>query len=287
MFGLSASPGVNPGRPAQRKIRGMFAADLRVLSLIVACSTVLLVIGLRLLERVSDDVPLIRTWTAGAIQWIGGFVLLGLRDLIPMAASVVLGNVLVVTGACWLYYGLCMSLQLPRGRRWDYALGTLTAAGLIASTYPEVILWARVAVVSGISTVISAAGVVVIVRTRRIWRSETRRLPWLLGGVLGVNAALLALRTTRALLDPANVTFDNLNTTLRLSLATIIVINAVMTLAVMALMAARIQERLSRHGDELERQVNEKTAQLRTALAASEAANVAKTTFLEIGRAHV
>lgn len=258
----------------------VFTPDLRALTLIVACSTFLLVIGLRLLERVSDDVPVIRTWTAGAVQWIGGFVLLALRDLIPAAASVVIGNVLIVTGATWMYFGLRLSLQLPRGPRWDLLLGGAATLGLVLVTYPTVIPWGRVAVVGAISAIPSLISVIVIVRTRKVWRSELRRMPWLLGVVMAANSAVQWSRAARAVLDPASVTPESQQGALTLTMIAIIALNAVMTLALMALMASRVQDRLSRHRDELERQVAERTDQLRSALAASEAANAAKASFL-------
>lgn len=258
----------------------MFALDLRALTLIAACSSVLVVIGLRLLERVSDDRALVRTWTVAAALWFTGFVLVGLRDLIPVLASVVLGNTLIGVGAAWLYFGLRLTLQLPRGPRWDLVIGALAFAGLLAGSYPETRLWLRVAAVSAATFAMSTAGTVVIVRTRRVWLAEMRRLPWLLGGAMTLASVLQGTRMAHALFARDQVTPDNVGSTLQVTLIGVVVLNAVLTVAVMAMITSRMQQRAERHREELEQRVQERTAQLRLALEASEAANTAKSAFL-------
>ena len=63
--------------------------DIRVLSVGVAVSSILLVVALRLLSHVAADVPAIRAWSQGGVHWLLGFALLGLRGHVPDFVSVV------------------------------------------------------------------------------------------------------------------------------------------------------------------------------------------------------
>ena len=255
--------------------------DIRVLSVGVAVSSILLVVALRLLSHVAADLPAIRAWSQGGVHWLLGFALLGLRGHVPDFVSVVVANVLIVTGSVWLYRGLRLVVQLPQGVRWDLWLGTLATLGLVHSTYIEPSLSHRVVLMSLLPGFVNAMALGVVVRTRSVWRASLRQLPLLLGLVFAGNVVWLVSRAVLAsgqhLESTAVAGFQHSQ---QYTLMGIIALNSVLMLAVTALVASRYQDRLAQHRDELEHTVAERTAQLRMALAAAEAASVAKTAFL-------
>ena len=243
--------------------------DIRVLSVGVAVSSILLVVALRLLSHVAADVPAIRAWSQGGVHWLLGFALLGLRGHVPDFVSVVVANVLIVTGSVWLYRGLRLVVQLPQGVRWDLWLGTLATLGLVHSTYIEPSLSHRVVLMSLLPGFVNAMALGVVVRTRSVWRASLRQLPLLLGLVFAGNVVWLVSRAVLAsgqhLESTAVAGFQHSQ---QYTLMGIIALNSVLMLAVTALVASRYQDRLAQHRDELEHTVAERTAQLRMALAA-------------------
>lgn len=124
--------------------------DLRALSILSLISSLLLVMTLVLSYRLNPGNPAIRYWLLGAGQLAAGFLLVALRNAAPASLSIVAANTLIAAGACWLYFGMRVTLRLPPGPRWDVPAGLLVAASFIYFTYVDPSLAARIAIVSTI-----------------------------------------------------------------------------------------------------------------------------------------
>lgn len=128
--------------------------DTKALSIISLFSNLLLVLALVLNARIDSRNPAIRCWLSGAIQFAAGLLLLGLRHTLPASLSVVVANTLIVSGLCWFYFGMRITIRLPAGPRWDVPAGLLVAASFTYFTYVEPDLAARIAIISAILAVL-------------------------------------------------------------------------------------------------------------------------------------
>ena len=132
--------------------------DIQGLSVLSFVSSLLLVLTLGLSYRLDSRHLAIRYWLLGSLLLAAGFLLIGLRHVLPVSLSIVATNMLLTVGACWLYFGMRATLGLPRGPRWDVPAGPLVAASSIYFTYVEPSLAARIAI---ISAVLMAGGILV------------------------------------------------------------------------------------------------------------------------------
>lgn len=83
----------------------MQSLDIRTLSFVAMLTSLLLALGLQLVNRVIAKDPSLRVWALGATANGAGFVLLALRGVIPDVLSIVLANALLLSGAVCLYLG--------------------------------------------------------------------------------------------------------------------------------------------------------------------------------------
>lgn len=122
--------------------------DLRDLSILSLVSSLLLVLALILTGRVNTGNSSIGSWVGGAVQLAAGFMLIGLRNLLPDAFSIVLANALIATGLCWTYFAARFTVGLPRGPRWDIPAGLLVAVSFIYFTFVAPNLAARIVIIT-------------------------------------------------------------------------------------------------------------------------------------------
>ncbi|MEY2687041.1 MAG: hypothetical protein RL375_1239 [Pseudomonadota bacterium] len=168
--------------------------DVPILSALMAFSTVLMVVGLRLAGRFAEPSPHLRAWNTGAGLWAAGVLVLALRTpgLAPLA--VVLGNVLVIGGLVWIYFGLRLACHLARGIRWDLWLVlpmTLTF-GYFALVEPVPAL--RVTIFSVLVCTIAMASARLLLQVAARRGGPERRVLNFLGVAFLCFAALYAVR---------------------------------------------------------------------------------------------
>jgi diguanylate cyclase (GGDEF)-like protein len=160
----------------------------------------LLTLELAVSQRRMSNRPELRTWTLGCWAFLGGFAMLAARLVVPMWASVLLGNWLICVGItlyCQSLYRLLLDEPLPR---WILAtlLAALAATGVMLS-WP---LHQRTAVLSALFVVLLLPAVMVIVRHG--WHAE--RSLRTVAVTMMLAAVSLAVRTVHAWRHPAEYT---------------------------------------------------------------------------------
>ncbi len=135
----------------------MLSLDIRTLSFLATLTSLLLAVGLQLVNRVITQEPALRLWARGAMAASGCFILLALRGLIPDFFSIVLANTLLVVGATWQYLGnLAFQGEKPRFP-WYWWLTAITAVLFVHFTYLTPNLTARIVVISAVFAILRFA----------------------------------------------------------------------------------------------------------------------------------
>lgn len=135
----------------------MLSLDIRTLSFLATLTSLLLAVGLQLVNRVITQEPALRLWARGAMAASGGFILLALRGMIPDVLSIVVANTLIVMGAGWQYAGnLAFQGEKPR-LPWYWWLTAITAVLFVHFTYLMPNLIARIVVISAVFAVLRFA----------------------------------------------------------------------------------------------------------------------------------
>ncbi len=219
--------------------------DLRALSILSLISNLLLVGALLLSRRVGKDNPSIASWIGGASQLATGFLLIGLRNVLPDVLSIVVGNTLLASGFCLLYLAMRRMLALPRGPRWDLATGLGVAASFAYFTHVEPSLAARIVIVSA---VFAAVGIAV---ARLLLFSDAARRDPDRGALTAIGLGTLpftvvsALRVVLTVLDPPAGDFlaltDNIH---RAIFLVILLFNFTLIFGLLFLFSMRAQRRL-------------------------------------------
>jgi PAS domain S-box-containing protein len=133
----------------------MILLDAHTTSLLALVSSVAAAIGLQLTSRVVKDDPGVRLWTTGLTLSGLGYVLIGLRGLIPDYISIVVANGIFVFGYGQLYLGFRRHYGLPIVFRWDVFGGLLTAILFGFFTYVHPDLVSKIVSISLLLTVLS------------------------------------------------------------------------------------------------------------------------------------
>ncbi len=220
--------------------------DFRTLAMIAVFSTLLMALGIRLAVRLSEPSPAMRAWAIGSGLWALGFVLLLVRGGLPEALALVAGNTFVVVGLAWIYFGLRLTLGLPRGPRWDLPasllVGGVSFYGSVVSPNAPMRVLVFSLLLAGLAA--GAAHLLLVVAPKRA-PSEKR----LLGGMglaFLASSLLFAVRAgvAGALLAgwPAEGWADTVRT---LSTLTAIALNVTLMFGLTHLVTARYQRKLA------------------------------------------
>ncbi|MCX7176299.1 MAG: EAL domain-containing protein [Proteobacteria bacterium] len=126
----------------------MLTLDIRTLSFLTMVSSLLLALGLQLVNRTTAKNPGLSLWAMGATANGAGFVLVALRGIIPDLLSIVGANTLLLIGAVWFYLGNRAFQGRTNKLSWPFVLVVATAVASCCFTYLMPSLAARIVVFS-------------------------------------------------------------------------------------------------------------------------------------------
>lgn len=169
----------------------MTSLDIRTLSFLSMASSLLLAVGLHVVNRVIARDPSLRLWAGGASFNAVAYVLLALRGVVPDLLSIVVGNTLLVVGSVWLYRGNCQ-YQDRKGTHPGFWLVVLaTAASLAYFTYVTPSLSARIVILSAATAMVLFPGAYVLVRSGD---RRDRTVRWFVAAIFLATAGFMAVR---------------------------------------------------------------------------------------------
>ena len=207
-------------------------------------SSLLLAIGLQIVNRIIAKDPSLRLWALGATLNGAAYVLLALRGSVPDLISIISGNTLLIIGTAWLYRGNRRFLGRPDGFPWYWLLAAVTAATLAYFTYLAPSLLARIVVLSAATATILLASAVVLLRPGD---RQDRLVRWFVAAAYLLTAVFLGTRAVvTPLMDSPGQDFLALASPVHtLSLVFAIALNLVLGIGLPLLVAGRIQRRLA------------------------------------------
>ena len=220
--------------------------DLRALSILSLFTSLLLALALILSRRVRRDSPSIGSWIAGAVQLAAGFLLIGLRNLLPDAISIIVANVLIATGFCWVHFALRLTLGQPLGRRWDIVCGLLVAVSFAYFSQVAPNLAARIAIISAVIAAVAFASARLLLLSAAAGRDPDRPVLVVIGATLLFAALVYLARVGLVFLDPPAGEFLVLTGGIhRAAFLSLIALNLTLILGLSYLFAMRAQRQLS------------------------------------------
>jgi len=138
--------------------------DIRTLSFLALITSLLLALGLQLVNRTIAKDPCLRLWTVGASVSGAAYVLFALRGVVPDLISIVAANTLLTVGGAWYYLGNRRFRELAPEFPWYWALAAVMAVLLYYFTYPVPSLKARIVIMSAALAALGFASALVLLR---------------------------------------------------------------------------------------------------------------------------
>ena len=139
----------------------MLDLDIRTLGWLTMMSSILLALGLQIINRAIARNACFRPWAQGATVAGAGFVLIALRGSVPDALSIVTANTLLVAGVATQYLGNRIFQGKTPESPWIWWLTATTALLLLYFTYLTPNLSARIVVISAAIAAIDFASAIV------------------------------------------------------------------------------------------------------------------------------
>ena len=169
----------------------MISFDIRTLSFLVMLSSLLLAIGLQIVNYIIKKDTSLRLWAIGETVVGIGMVLVWLRGFIPDYLSIVLSNTLLVTGYGFQYLGN-LSFQGKKSTfPWYWCLSALTAILFVYFTYFMPNLSVRIVAYSIIAATIRLAIAFIILRPND---DQDRLVHWFVAIGYMVTAIFMVIR---------------------------------------------------------------------------------------------
>ncbi|PKL19577.1 MAG: hypothetical protein CVV49_00640 [Spirochaetae bacterium HGW-Spirochaetae-5] len=180
----------------------MISFDIRTLSFLVMLSSLLLAIGLQIVNYVIKKDTSLRLWAIGETVIGIGMVLVWLRDFIPDYLSIVLSNTLLVTGIGFQYLGN-LSFQGKKSTfPWYWCLSALTAILFIYFTYFMPNLSVRIVAYSIIATTLRFAIAYIVLRPKD---GQDRLVHWFVAMGYIITAIFMVIRgVSNLFMGPTN-----------------------------------------------------------------------------------
>ena len=169
----------------------MLDLDIRTLGWLTMMSSILLALGLQIINRAIARNACFRLWAQGATVAGAGFVLIALRGSVPDALSIVTANTLLVAGVATQYLGNRIFQGKTPESPWIWWLTATTALLLLSFTYLTPNLSARIVVISAAIAAIDFASAIVLLNSNEQTKRSVR---WFVGGAYLLYAIFMAIR---------------------------------------------------------------------------------------------
>jgi diguanylate cyclase (GGDEF)-like protein/PAS domain S-box-containing protein len=221
--------------------------DIRTLTFLAMFSSILLALGLQLVNRHIANEPSLKFWSWGTTATGVTYVLLALRGVLPDWLSIVAANIVLIAGVNWLYLGNRAFLGLRRQWPWYWWLAGAVGLAIASFTYIWPSLNARIVINSLASAcVLLPAGWVML----RAKDDRNRGVRWFVAGAYLILAFFMLVR---AAATPSSVMGQDLlalsNPVQTLALVFGLGLNIVLGIGLPLLVAERMQRKLA--GSEL------------------------------------
>ena len=152
----------------------MLDLDIRTLGWLTMMSSILLALGLQIINRAIARNACFRLWAQGATVAGAGFVLIALRGSVPDALSIVTANTLLVAGVATQYLGNRIFQGKTPESPWIWWLTATTALLLLYFTYLTPNLSARIVVISAAIAAIDFASAIVLLNSNEQTKRSVR-----------------------------------------------------------------------------------------------------------------
>lgn len=208
-------------------------------------TSLLLALGLLLVNRVIAKDPSLRLWAMGASANGAAFVLLALRGVAPDLISIVLANTLLVVGSIWLYRGNRQFRDFKKSSSpWYWFVPGVTVLLLFYFTYLTPSLSARIVTLSGATAIILLPSAFVLVGSGH--NRQDRVVRWFVAAAFLLAAVFLAVRAvaTAFLTSPGQDFMQVISPIHTYSLVSGICLNAALGVGLPLLVSGRMHCRL-------------------------------------------
>jgi signal transduction histidine kinase len=259
----------------------MLTVDIRTLTFLAVASSLFFAIAMQLLKRISGENQAVSLWSVGATAIGAGYLLVGLRGLVPDLLSIVVGNVLILFGLCRVLCGLRTCLGLVCRQHWERPVVLVLSLTLLFFTYVSPDLSARIVCVSVLLAAITLVAGQLLLFSPQARRDANYVTLAVLGVIFWIGAASTALRAITALLAPVSgdlMLIDDFAH--KVAFVSSLLISSSLTIGLTYLVGARTTRELREYRLHLEDLVRERTDALSIAKEAAEAANRAKSIFI-------
>jgi PAS domain-containing protein len=156
-------------------------------------TSLLLALGLQLVNRIIAKDPSLRLWTLGATANSAGFVLFSMRGLVPDLFSIVVGNTALLTGAVWMYLGNLRFQEVQNEPPWYWFVVAGAVLGMSYFVYVVPSLTTRIVISSAATaTILFPSGFVLLSHGD----NYNRVVRWAIGASFLASALILCVRAT-------------------------------------------------------------------------------------------
>ncbi len=219
----------------------MIEFDIRTLSYVTMLVCLMMAGVMLLLARVYPDSNSTRFWALGNTFIAIGFLLLGLRDLIPSILSIPVSNTLITLGYIYLLIGISTFVN-HKILIWPFvAITVFIFTSFSFFTYITPNITARIVI---ISLVISGIGFYSIWVLNKDKRNEFQFLEFLLSWVFIVHSTYLLARAYVTYVETPILDFMNTNTLQALSFFDVFMFSILITFGFSFLLNKELQSRL-------------------------------------------
>ncbi|MCX7174583.1 MAG: PAS domain S-box protein [Proteobacteria bacterium] len=175
----------------------MTSLDIRTLFFLAMVTSVLLAVGLQIVNRIIVKDPSLRLWALGASVNGVAYILLALRGIVPDLFSIVVANTLLVAGSAGLYLGNRKYRGLQTEFAWYWVLAGVAAAAFYYFTYVAPSLSARIVALSASTAAILFPCAFVLLSPGE---SRDRTVRWFVAAAFLATALMLGARAVITLL---------------------------------------------------------------------------------------
>jgi len=169
----------------------MHSLDIRTLSFVAMLTSLLLALGLQLVNRIIAKDTSLRLWTLGATANSAGFVLFSMRGFVPDLFSIIVGNTSLLAGAAWMYLGNQRFQEVQNEPPWYWFVVGGAVLGMSYFIYVVPSLTTRIVISSAATaTILFPSGFVLLSHGD----DYNRAVRWVIGASFLASALILCVR---------------------------------------------------------------------------------------------